>query len=82
MGGIQYRGPLRCNWSLIGDTAMIHFDLMFIVLILVISAAILGGMGGWFLARAKLHKEIQQARYDATNEYFLASQDYDRDYEP
>jgi membrane protein YqaA with SNARE-associated domain len=55
---------------------------MFIVLILVISAAILGGMGGWFLARAKLHKEIQQARYDATNEYFLASQDYDRDYEP
>ena len=58
---------------------MIHFDLMFIVLLMIICAAILGGIGGWCLARVKAHKEIMQARFDATNEHFHQTDPYHRD---
>ena len=75
MGGIQYRGPLRCNRSLIGRATMI--DLIWIVSLLVICAAILGGIGGWCLARVNLYKEIEEARYQGTKEYFNSSQDFD-----
>ena len=75
MGRIQYCSPLRCNWSLIGDTAMI--DLIWIVLLLVICAAILGGIVGWCLARVNLYKEIEEAKWQGSKEYFDASQDYE-----
>ena len=75
MGGIQYRGPLRCNRSLIGRVAMI--DLIWIVSLLVISAAILGGIVGWCLARVNLYKEIEEAKWQGSKEYFDASQDYE-----
>ena len=75
MGRIQSRSPLRCNRGLIGRVAMI--DLIWIVSLLVICAAILGGIGGWCLARVNLYKEIEEARYQGSKEYFNASQDFD-----
>jgi membrane protein YqaA with SNARE-associated domain len=50
---------------------------MFIVLLMIICAAILGGIGGWCLARVKAHKEIEEARYQGSKEYFNSSQDYE-----
>ena len=56
---------------------MIHFDLMFIVLLMIICAAILGGIVGWCLARVNLYKEIEEAKWQGSKEYFDASQDYE-----
>jgi membrane protein YqaA with SNARE-associated domain len=55
---------------------MIHFDLIFIVLLMIICAAILGGIGGWCLARRDLEKKLEDARWQGSKEYFDASQDY------
>jgi len=52
-------------------------DLIWIVLLLVICAAILGGIVGWCLARVNLYKEIEEAKWQGSKEYFDASQDYE-----
>jgi len=52
-------------------------DLIWIVLLLVICAAILGGIVGWCLARVNLYKEIEEAKWQGSKEYFDASQDFE-----
>ena len=56
---------------------MIHFDLMFIVLLMISCAARLGGIVGWCLARVNLYKEIEEAKWQGSKEYFDASQDFE-----
>jgi hypothetical protein len=75
VGGIQYRSPLRCNWSLIGDTAMI--DLAIVVSILVLLSGTIGLWGGYLLGRADWDRRIAQTRREGSQDYFNASQDFD-----